>query len=147
MTGQLVGPLTRQRSHRGVRQHLAQATPLGVGVGGRRQRQAQDELDSAAKEIEENESLSFFEKLQRTSQEASDTQRRFDLKKERLDKDLKTEIDALKASEQLQIEGYESRIRWLAVLLAPAPALLLGIIVLGWRAANERRQITPDRRV
>ena len=48
--------------------------------------QAQKELDEATKEIEENQSLSFFEKLQRTSQEASHTQRRFDLKKERLDK-------------------------------------------------------------
>ena len=109
--------------------------------------QAQKELDEATKEIEENQSLSFFEKLQRTSQEASDTQRRFDLKKERLDKELKKEISALKAEEQQQTRGYERKIRLLAIGLAPLPAFLLGIIVLSWRALNERKHISPDRRV
>ena len=109
--------------------------------------EAQSELDEATREIEQNESLNFFEKLQKSSQEAADTQRRFDLKKERLDRELAQTISGLKSSEQQQIDGYEQRIRWLAVLLAPLPALFLGIIVLGWRASNERKHIAPDRRV
>ncbi len=108
---------------------------------------AQQELDEAAKEIGENQSLSFFEKLQRTSQEASDTQRRFNLKKEKLDKELKKDISLLKSEEKQKTSDYERRIRLLAILLAPLPAFLLGIFVLSWRAMNERKHIEPDRRV
>ncbi len=109
--------------------------------------EAQLQLDEATKEIEENQSLSFFEKLQQTSQKASDTQRRFDIKKAKLDKELKIEIDELKSAEQQQISQLENWIRYLSVGLAPLPALLLGIAVLFIRTTNERKHIAPDRRV
>ncbi len=106
----------------------------------------QAKLDVEAKKIEEDQSLSFFEKLQRTSQEASDAQRRFDLKKEKFDRDLKLEIDKLASREQNQIRKTESRVRWLAILLAPLPAIVLGTFVWFIRSSNERRQVTDDRR-
>jgi ABC-2 type transport system permease protein len=109
--------------------------------------EAQLKLDEATKEIEGNQSLSFFEKLQQTSQKASDTQRQFDIKKAKLDKELKIEIEELKSAEQQQVSRLENWIRYLSVGLAPLPALLLGIAVLFIRTANERKHISPDRRV
>jgi hypothetical protein len=107
---------------------------------------AQSQLNEATKKIEENQSLSFFEKLQQTSQEASTAQRRFDLQKEQLDKELELEISQLRAEEQGKITSMENRIRSMAVLLAPSPALLLGIVVLMVRTTNERRNVSVERR-
>ena len=107
----------------------------------------QDKLDEANKEIQSDQSIGFFEKLQRTSQEASEAQRRFDLKKKKLDRELKDKIASLESEEQQQISGVENRTRYLSILLAPLPALLLGIVVLWFRKINEEKDIAADRRV
>lgn len=107
----------------------------------------QEKLDAANKEISENANLGFFEKLQRTSQEASDSQRRFDLKKKRLDRDLKQKIAELDTEQNQQISGRENLARYLSIFSAPLPALFLGAIVLWFRKLNEEKGIAPDRRV
>lgn len=66
---------------------------------------------------------------------------------DKLNDELEDEIQTLKSQEQQQISTKESQVRWLSVLLAPLPALLLGIIVLSVRSANEKRTIDPRRRV
>ena len=106
----------------------------------------QDMLDEEAKKIEGDQSLSFFEKLQRTSQEASDAQRRFDLKKEKLDRELKIEIDRLRSDEQNKIRRTEGWVRMLAIGFAPLPAFLLGCLVFFVRSLNERSQVKASRR-
>ena len=45
---------------------------------------AQAKLDVATKEIQGNESLGFLEKIQKTSQRATDVQRQFEIKQKRL---------------------------------------------------------------
>ncbi len=107
----------------------------------------QKKLNEATAKIQEDESLSFLQKLQQSSQEASDAQARFDRQQEKLSKELKREIDAAKAIEQRQISSLESSIRYLAIFLAPLPAVLLGISVLTIRKMNENRMIRPDRKV
>jgi ABC-2 type transport system permease protein len=107
----------------------------------------QQTLDKATAKIQEDESLSFLQKLQQSSQEASEAQARFDRQQERLNKELQREIDAAKAIEQRQISALETNIRYLAIFLAPLPALLLGISVLTIRKMNENRLIRPDRKV
>ncbi len=107
----------------------------------------QAKLEDATKEIQQNANMGFFEKLQRTSQEASDAQRRFDLKKRRLDRQLKQETAALDAEENSQISRLENMTRYFSILCAPLPAFLLGIIVLWFRKQNEERNIAPERRV
>ncbi|MDG1872366.1 MAG: Gldg family protein [Mariniblastus sp.] len=107
----------------------------------------QEKLDEANQEIQADESIGFFEKLQRTSQEASEAQRRFDLKKKRLDRELKQTISQLDSKQQQQISGLENRTRYLSILCAPLPALFLGIIVLWYRKVNEEKSIADDRRV
>ncbi len=107
----------------------------------------QQKLDEANKEIQENENMGFFEKLQRTSQEASDSQRRFDLKKKRLDRSLKEEIAVLDTEQNQQISWLENRARYLSIFAAPLPALFLGVLVLWFRKLNEEKGILPERRV
>ena len=107
----------------------------------------QEKLDEANKEIQSDQSIGFFEKLQRTSQQASEAQRRFDLKKKKLDRELKQTTAQLDSKQQQQISGLENRTRYLSILLAPLPALLLGILVLWYRKANEEKDIAADRRV
>lgn len=107
----------------------------------------QEKLDEANKEIQSDQSIGFFEKLQRTSQEASEAQRRFDLKKKKLDRELKQTTAKLDSKQQQQISGLENRTRYLSILLAPLPALLLGIVVLWFRKINEEKDIAADRRV
>lgn len=107
----------------------------------------QQKLDEANKEIQEDENLGFFEKLQRTSQEASDSQRRFDLKKNRLDRSLKQTIAELETTQTQQISSLEDRHRYLSIFVAPLPALFLGIFVLWYRKLKEEKGITPERRV
>lgn len=106
----------------------------------------QDKLNEEAKKIEGDQSLSFFEKLQRTSQEASDAQRRFDLKKEKLDRELKIEIDKLRSDEQNKIRRTEGWVRMLAIGFAPLPAFLLGCLVFFVRNLSERSQVKASRR-
>lgn len=107
----------------------------------------QAKLDEANKEIQEDENLGFFEKLQRTSQEASDSQRRFDLKKRRLDRDLKQTIAELDTKQNQQISSLENWARYLSICTAPLPALFLGVMVLWIRKLNEEKGIIPERRV
>ena len=107
----------------------------------------QGKLNKAAQEIEGNESLSFFEKLQRTSQEASDSQRRFDLRKKKLDRELKQKIAKLETEEQNKISRLETAVRYASIFAAPLPAMLLGIFVLAKRRKNEQKDIAPERRV
>jgi hypothetical protein len=59
---------------------------------------------------------------------------------------LELEISQLRAEEQGKITSMENRIRSMAVLLAPSPALLLGIVVLMVRTTNERRNVSVERR-
>ena len=107
----------------------------------------QARLNDATKEIQANESLSFFQKLQRTSQEASDAQRRFDLRQRKLERELQQTITKLETEEQNRISSVENWTRYTSIITAPLPALALGIFVLWFRYLNERKNITPERRV
>ncbi len=107
----------------------------------------QAKLDKANAEVQSDQQLDIIEKLQKTGQQAMDAQRRFDLKKRRIDKQLDQQLDELKAVEQRQIERLENSTRYLAILLAPMPAFLLGIIVLWVRQVREDSGISDDRRV
>ncbi|QEG22533.1 DUF7088 domain-containing protein [Mariniblastus fucicola] len=108
---------------------------------------AQEKLNLATKEIQGNESLGFLEKLQKTSQRATDVQRQFDVKQNRLTRNLKQDVTRLEAEEKQLIEGRKFRIRALTALVAPLPALMLGVMVLWFRVANEQKNINPNRRV
>ena len=107
----------------------------------------QEKLNNATEKIEDNESLSFFQKMQRTSQEASDAQRRFELRKKKLDRELTQKIAKLETEEQNKISRLENAVRYASIFAAPLPAMLLGIFVLAKRRKNEQKNIAPERRV
>lgn len=109
--------------------------------------EAQSSLDGKLKTINEQQELNVIQRLQLASQEAADVQSEFDRKKEKLDKELQRQLDQLKLAEQKKISGLESRIQWLAVCLAPLPAVLLGIVVFINRRLAENRNIRPERLV
>ena len=114
----------------------------------RKQREeAEEELKTASQEIQDDESLGMIQQAQMFSQKRSDALERLNRKMDKLNDELEDEIQTLKSTEQQQISAKESQIRWLSVLLAPLPALILGIFVLSVRSGNERRTIDPRRRV
>ncbi len=108
---------------------------------------AQAKLDSATEEIQGNESLGFLEKIQKTSQRATNVQRQFEIKQKKLARKLKEEVTQLEAAEQSQIEGHKNRLRTMTAIMAPLPALMLGVVVLWFRVFNEQKNINPNRRV
>lgn len=107
----------------------------------------QERLDAATAEIDGNQSMGLGEKLQQTFQRASDSQRRFDLTQARLLREKEIEDAKSKNAMQEKIARQESVTRWLSVLMAPLPALLLGVIVFWMRQSGEQRDIAEDRRV
>jgi ABC-2 type transport system permease protein len=108
---------------------------------------AQENLNAATSKIQQNEQLSFFQKLQKTSQSAMDAQRRFELKQAKLDDELRDEITELEIKEQQLMQREKNKFRFWTIFAAPLPALMLGITVLWMRMMNEQRNIKPERRV
>ena len=107
----------------------------------------QEKLEKANAGVQADQNLSIFQVLQKTGQQTLDAQRRFDLTKARLDKQLEQDIEQLKTNEQNQIDSVQSQARYLSIFLAPLPALILGVIVLWFRKFAEERGIESDRRV
>lgn len=107
----------------------------------------QAKLDAETAKIQDNQSMGLGEKLQQTFQRASDSQRRFELKQAKLMREKKIEDEKSKSKLRTNIEHQEGITRWLSVLMAPLPALLLGGLVMWYRQAGEQRDIAADRRV
>ena len=104
-------------------------------------------LDADTQKIQTDQSMGLGEKLQQTFQRASDSQRRFELTQARLLREKAIEDAKSKNEMQEKIASQESVTRWLTVLMAPLPALVLGAVVLWFRKAGEQRDIADDRRV
>ncbi len=104
-------------------------------------------LDVDTAKIQTDQSMGLGEKLQQTFQRASDSQRRFELTQARLLREKAIEDAKSKNEMQEKIASQESVTRWLTVLMAPLPALLLGGIVLWFRKTGEQKDIADDRRV
>jgi ABC-2 type transport system permease protein len=104
-------------------------------------------LDADTEKIQTDQSMGLGEKLQQTFQRASDSQRRFELTQARLLREKAIEDAKSKNEMQEKIASQESVTRWLTVLMAPLPALVLGGIVLWFRKTGEQKDIADDRRV
>jgi ABC-2 type transport system permease protein len=109
--------------------------------------EARERLDKATEAIEQNQDMGAIQKAQEAGFAVQSEQRRFDIEKEKLDRQLAERIDQLRADERRSISMIENRTRALSVLLAPLPALILGIGVLIYRRAAEERHVAPARRL
>jgi len=105
----------------------------------------QAELEKVAAEINEDTSMNFIQKIQMASQSSMDAEARYQRRRQILERDLKRDIDQLKATEQSQITRLENRYRAIATLLAPLPALLLGLVVFAVRTVNENSEVRTRR--
>ena len=101
--------------------------------------EAQAKLDAKTKALEENQDLTFIQRLQLTATAASEEQNRFDRESEKLEKEYQREITKLEVEEKRLIEGQENWTRFFAVLLPPLPALAMGIYVALIRLSQQAK--------
>ncbi len=66
---------------------------------------------------------------------------------ERIQRELEKSLTAIQGEEERSSRQIESRVRWLTILTAGLPALILGSIVLLYRNLREQSQIDPQRKV
>ena len=107
----------------------------------------QEKLDEAMKKISKDDKLSIRQRLQQTFSSQSDSQRKYELRKLAIDRELKEQLDLLKTEEQQKTKTLVDAVQRNAILLAPLPALLLGVIVLSIRTFRENQHISDERRV
>jgi ABC-2 type transport system permease protein len=107
----------------------------------------QKKLDEAAKKIGQDQEMDVVSRVQELMKQSSEAQQRFDIQRRRLDRERDQEIGRLKGEELHKITRTEGMVRWLAVGLAPMPAILLGVFVLTTRFLKEKSQIKPERRI
>ena len=105
--------------------------------------EAQAKLDEKTKALEENQDLSFMQRMQLAATAASEEQKQVNREVEKLEKVFRQEIKTLEVNEKKIIASQEHWTRFFAVLLPPLPALAIGISVILVRLtkqANARRK-------
>lgn len=108
---------------------------------------AQKRLDKAQEELAGDEELSILQKMTSAEMKSSSEQVRYNNEVKKLDADLKELQENIRISEQQNIANMESFVRFLVIILAPIPALVLGLTVFLIRLAGESKLISPERRV
>lgn len=78
---------------------------------------------------------------------AEEEERKLQVAQANIERDKKAELDQIKARTVREIRRIEDAIRYASVAIPPAPALLLGIIMLLSRWRSEQSNISPERRV
>ncbi len=96
-------------------------------------------------EINENTQMDEREKQIRVKNIQANEERQLEVAKANIDREKGEKIREIKSKTEREVRKIENRIRWIAVLIPPIPALLLGLYVLLSRLANERRNISSDR--
>ncbi|GIW98916.1 MAG: ABC transporter permease [Pirellulaceae bacterium] len=116
-------------------------------------RQAEEELEkrreqlqARVKEIQENQQLDPIAKAQLVEQAQQAEQQRLSLAEAQIEQEKNNEIQKIRATTNRQVKLLEWRIRLLSILLPAIPAVLVGVIMLAIRLADERRSVSPDRR-
>lgn len=99
--------------------------------------EAQTKLDEKTKALQENQELSFVQRLQLAATAASEEQKQVNREVEKLEKVFRQEIKSLEVNEKKIIASQEHWTRFFAVLLPPLPALAIGISVILVRLTNQ----------
>jgi len=103
------------------------------------------ELQAAIDKIEERENLDPRQKqtMKRIAEE--NKTREYEVQKAMIENDKNKAIKALKNDTEKEVNRITGGLRWLALLLPPIPALLLGLYVYVRRLTDERQGLNPDR--
>lgn len=108
--------------------------------------QAQKELDQSVKEIERRAGLDEATKRVMIESERTKQQRRLEARQKRIEADKKRAIRDSEREHKRAVGKVQDRIRLIAVLLPPIPALLLGTFILFRKRRRERDSIPQSRR-
>jgi len=108
--------------------------------------QAQHQLDKAVKEIEQRTGVDEATKRVMIESEHNKQQRRLAAKQKRIEDAKKRAIRRSEVEHKRAVGKVQDRIRLIAVLLPPVPALLLGMFILFRKRRRERESIPHSRR-
>lgn len=100
-------------------------------------KKAQAKLDEKTKALEENQELSFGQRLQLVATAASEEQKQINREVEKLEKAFRQEIKSLEVNEKKIIVSQEQWARFFAVFMSPLPALVIGVWVVLVRLINQ----------
>jgi ABC-2 type transport system permease protein len=147
----------RRASHRTLQVVEAQTAQF---VRERNEQQAKADADSKQKldeekkrfhakieELEKDTSLDDRTKVELIRNAQATAQRQVEVAEAHIERDKQAKIEDIRAKTKRQMRATEDRIRSIAVLIPPLPAIVLGIFILTRRLYQERRDITPDRLV
>jgi ABC-2 type transport system permease protein len=107
---------------------------------------ARERFKTQREEIEKDPNLDERTKEVMLRNIQATEERRLQVDEANIERAKQKEIDTIKARTERQVRQTETWIRYLAVLVPPIPAILLGLVILSRRLANERRDIADERR-
>ena len=106
---------------------------------------AQGRLDEAVRKVELSKEYDERTKKIMLGNLREVEQRRLEVTRAGIEDEKRRKIADSETGKEQQIQRIENRVRLLAVLLPPLPALMLGCLVFGLRAGRENRGADPDR--
>lgn len=109
--------------------------------------EAQERFDKQREAIESKAALSTFDRLTSISQASADEDRKMEVLEENIKRRKQRKIREIEHDGKRNIRELENSFRNAAVTGSGLPALLLGLLVLMYRVANENRDTDPRRRV
>lgn len=116
--------------------------------------EAKEALSNAKKRLQEkvdsiknDESMDEETKFQKLIIAQQELQRRLEVEEAGINQEKDKKIDASKSKAEQKSRQVKDRYYTLALLAAPIPAIMLGLIVLLMRISNEQKDISPARRV
>ncbi len=108
---------------------------------------AQAAIEKTTQRIQNDQEMSVWQKIQEAGLSLASENRKFEKQTEKLAREREKKTDNIATEKQRKIDGVESRIRWISIISAGIPALLLGSIVLLFRTLREQKYLDPNRRV
>jgi ABC-2 type transport system permease protein len=106
---------------------------------------AQEQLDKKVEEINKRTDIDARSKRAQIEYVRDLEQRQFDVTKARIEATKAEKIEQIHDELQAQIRAEQQRIKWMAVLIPPIPALLVGILVFFRRMSGEKEGVDPGR--
>lgn len=108
---------------------------------------AQKKLNDEVDKIDKDTSVPRQLREQKKAFAQSYWQNYFDREKERIQRDTDQKIREIREETTRTRRAEENRVKWLAVLFPPIPALVIAMLVFFRRMTNEKEGVNPDRMV
>ncbi|MBY0585570.1 Gldg family protein [bacterium] len=109
--------------------------------------EAQKKLNDEVDKIDKDTSIAKNLRDQKKAFAQSYWQNYFDREKDRIERETEQKVRDVREETTRSRRAEENRVKWLAVLLPPIPALLIGLAVFFVRQTGEREGVDPKRLV